>query len=104
MNTDWANWREREFRRELLKECANRGLIVNYHKVDSYSPVKGWPDLEIIGPNGMVYRELKTMTGEVSPDQRFIAWNIMKAGGSWSVWRPGDFAAGVIYDELKRIS
>lgn len=104
MNPDWPNWRERDFRRALLKECANSGLIVNYHKVDSYSPVRGWPDLEIVGPKGIIYRELKTMTGDLSTEQRYVGWKVGHAGGHWSIWRPADYASGVVYEELKRIT
>lgn len=54
---------------------------------------KGFPDLVLINTRFklMLYRELKTRSGRLSPDQE--AWRdaIIAAGGDWDLWRPQHF-------------
>lgn len=95
-----ANWSEDRLKEEVLVMCCRLVLIVNYHKADRLSPVRGWPDLEILGPRGIIYRELKTMAGQLTVDQRRIGSKLNLAGGNWSTWRPADWATGVIQRQL----
>lgn len=97
-------WTESQFRIVILAKCAALPLTVNYHKLDRLSPVMGWPDLEIVGPSGIYYRELKTMTGILSVDQRRIGSILAKADADWAVWRPVDWLSGVITSQLKRLA
>jgi len=98
-----ASWTEDRLREEILVFCVRLGLIANYHKADRLSPVRGWPDLEIIGARGILYRELKTMAGQLSVDQRRVGSKINLAGGNWSTWRPADWATGVIQRQLLQL-
>jgi len=98
------NWSENQFRAVIIGECDELNLIVNYHKIDTASPVTGWPDLEIIGSDRIIYRELKTMTGVLSDAQRRIGSRLAAAGASWSVWRPIDWVAGIVTPRLVQLS
>lgn len=98
-----AGLRENELRSRILDTAIAGGLIVNYHQADRLSPVPGWPDLEIVGPLGIIYRELKTMTGRLSDDQRNVGALIRRGGGDWNVWRPVDWYAGTISHALFRL-
>lgn len=64
---------------------------------------KGWPDLTIVGPSGVLFRELKSATGSRSPEQRMWAEWLAEAGQDVAVWKPRDLASGRIEAELKAI-
>ena len=65
---------------------------------------RGWPDWVIIGPCGILYRELKTERGTLTPEQRDVGARITKAGGNWSVWRPVHLLSGEIGQELSSLA
>jgi hypothetical protein len=65
---------------------------------------RGWPDWVIIGPCGILYRELKTERGTLTPEQRDVGARITKAGGNWSVWRPVHLLSGEIAQELSSLA
>lgn len=95
-----ASWTEERLKEEILILCVRLVLVVNYHKADRLSPAPGWPDLEILGARGILHRELKTMAGQLTVDQRRVGSKINLAGGNWSTWRPADWATGVIQGQL----
>lgn len=98
-----AEWSEDKLRTEILIDCKSRGLIVNYHKADRLSPVRGWPDLEIVGED-VLYRELKSMTRGLTVTQRRVGSKLSNAGQNWGVWRPIDWWDGTIDHQLSRIT
>lgn len=78
---------------------ADLGLF-GYHPRNSKGSQAGWPDWVIIGRAGILYRELKTESGTVTPEQRHVGELITRAGGNWRVWRPRDLFDGTIGREL----
>lgn len=80
--------------------------LAGHHVRDSRrgGGMPGWPDWVIIGPGGILYRELKAEHGIVEPDQRRMGALISRAGGDWDVWRPRDLFSGVILLQLTAIS
>lgn len=88
---------EREVRR-LLKE---RGLY-GYHTHDSRGSESGWPDWVIVGRR-ILYRELKSTDGQLSPAQSRWRNLLVAAGSDWAVWRPADLVSGRIATELAGI-
>ena len=54
----------------------------------------------IVGRGGILYRELKSEHGTLTPEQRAVGAQITRAGGNWSVWRPRDLLSGVIARQL----
>lgn len=65
---------------------------------------KGWPDLVLVGPRGVLFRELKAARGRVSRDQAEWMLALARAGEDVGVWRPYDLVDGRIEDELAAIS
>ncbi len=62
----------------------------------------GLPDLVIVGAGGVLWRELKSATGRLSPDQ--IVWlkALAAAGQDVDVWRPALWPDH-IQDEMETI-
>lgn len=90
---------ERELQEHVRQLCAGLGLF-HYHPHSSRRSAPGWPDSVIIGAGGILYRELKTEAGVLSPEQRRVGELITRAGGNWAVWRPRQLLDGSIAREL----
>lgn len=86
----------------VRKLMADLGLW-GYHVRNSKGSEKGWPDWVIIG-NRILYRELKTERGVLTPEQREVSARIARAGGNWAVWRPKDLLNGTIARQLAEIA
>lgn len=99
-----SRWSEEELQEHVRSLCAALGLAVQHVHDPRRSWLPGWPDLVIIGPAGIRYRELKSETGSLRPDQRSVGSRITRAGGNWAVWRPRDWYSGVIQRQLEEIS
>ena len=57
---------------------------------------KGFPDLTLARRGVVIFRELKSNTGRLSPEQE--AWGA-ELGDAWGVWRPRDWA--LVMDTLR---
>jgi hypothetical protein len=52
---------------------------------------KGFPDLVLVHPKyGVLFRELKTDTTQLSADQEAWRDSLLDAGADWDIWRPRD--------------
>jgi len=104
---------EEDFQRKVLQLCKLLHLhTAHFRPALSRSgryitPVagdgKGWPDLTIVGPGGVLYRELKSATGSRTPEQRQWAEWLTEAGQDVAVWKPRDLESGRIQAELEAI-
>jgi len=65
---------------------------------------KGYPDLTILGPAGVMWRELKVGRNKLEPLQREWAERLAEAGADVGVWRPEHLDDGTIERELARIA
>src|SRR5260370_40341743 len=65
---------------------------------------RGYPDLTLVGPGGIMWRELKRERKTATREQ--LAWGraITGAGGSWKVWRPQDLPRRGIGAEVGRVA
>ncbi|MFI6228575.1 hypothetical protein ACIBCR_14840 [Micromonospora echinospora] len=64
---------------------------------------KGWVDLTIVGPAGVLFRELKSETGSLRPEQKqWVGW-LTEAGQDVAVWKPRDWYSGRIQRELEAL-
>lgn len=63
---------------------------------------KGFPDLVIVG-NGVLFRELKSERGRLSPEQVVWMRKLYAAGADATDWRPSDWRSGRIERELKEL-
>lgn len=87
------------FRPAQLKDKAGRERWVTAVQGDG----KGYPDLTIVGPGGVLFRELKSDTGPVAPEQRKWLARLDEAGADIGVWRPADLRSGRIERELRAL-
>jgi len=88
---------------QAVREAARWLGLRPYHTHDSRRSEPGFPDLVIVGPGGVLFREVKTARGRVTPDQRRWLDALSAAGADAGVWRPGDWPLGVLAD-LRRVS
>jgi hypothetical protein len=76
-----------------------------FHAADSRrSWGRGYPDLTIAGRGGMLWRECKTESGSLAPEQRQWGDALKRAGQNWRVWRPADLLDGSIGRELASVA
>ncbi|HEX3331227.1 MAG TPA: VRR-NUC domain-containing protein [Gaiellales bacterium] len=66
------------------------GWAVFYVRDSRGSPA-GWPDLVLIRDDRLLFRELKTDRGRLSPDQQRCRERLEKTGADVGVWRPADW-------------
>ena len=86
---------EAELLATVRDACRWSGLLT-FHAFDSRRSEAG-PDLCVCGPSGVLFRELKSSTGRLSPDQ--VRWlDRLNA----AVWYPHDWPHRVL-DELASI-
>lgn len=64
---------------------------------------KGFPDLVIVGPGGVLYRELKSATGKPSAEQEMWLSVLALADQDVGFWRPVDLTCGRIQSELRAL-
>jgi hypothetical protein len=87
----------------LRKLMADLGLW-GFHPHTSQRSAKGWPDWVIIGPRKIIFRELKSEHGTLTPEQKQVGEMLQRAGQNWRVWRPSDLLSGQIAKELTEIA
>lgn len=76
---------------ELVRELAGYLRLLCYHTHDSRRSEPGFPDLVIVGPNGVLFRELKSARGVLTTDQEQWLSALGAACQNADVWRPGDW-------------
>ncbi|NWL32962.1 VRR-NUC domain-containing protein [Paenarthrobacter nitroguajacolicus] len=94
---------EDEFQSAVLQLAQLLGYQLRYHNPDSRRSQAGFPDL-VLGSSSrkrLLFRELKTDTGRVSPAQRVCMEILNLAGANAAVWRPQDLRSGRIERELR---
>lgn len=104
MRANYARASHAQLVNEAVRQCDQLGLRVFFWPDSRRTLRKGWPDLTIIGRSGVLFREVKTAFGKLTPEQRLTGYEMTRAGLDWAVWRPGDFAAGTAERELRRIA
>jgi hypothetical protein len=92
---------EAELQRLVEELCARLGLSC-YHTYDSRRSTPGFPDCVIVGER-ILFRELKSRDGVLTPEQRRWGSRITRAGGDWAVWRPVDWQNMTIMNQLLTI-
>jgi hypothetical protein len=94
-----ARMPERELQALVAELCRVLGLA-HFHAQNPRGMTAGWPDSVIVGQR-VLYRELKSQTGQLSPEQRAVGATLKAAGADWKVWRPRDWLTGGIETELR---
>jgi len=93
---------EAELEEHVRSLCGGLGLLA-YHTRDSRRSVKGFPDFVICGRR-VIYRELKTLRGRATGEQRRWIHALNEADADAGIWRPDDLLLGVIARDLTAIS
>ena len=93
---------EADLQESVRQHCASLGLF-HYHPWSSVRSEPGWPDSVIIGRK-VLFRELKTEYGKLSPAQVKVSYLLRAAGANWKVWRPSDLFSGLIAAELTEVA
>lgn len=90
---------ERDLQQAVIDLCRPLGLYA-YHTHDSRQCESGFPDLVVIGPGGVLWRELKAEHGRTSPQQQEVLALLTAAGQDAAIWRPSDLRSGAITKQL----
>lgn len=93
---------EADFQRAVTDLLDTLGLRY-WHDNDSRRNKAGLPDLIIVCPAGVLWRELKTERGRVTSEQREWLTDLHSAGQDADVWRPRDLDTGRIARELQAL-
>lgn len=92
---------EAAFQQQIVELAGLYGWRL-YHTYESRRSNPGWPDLVLMRPPELVYAELKTEKGRVSPAQRRWLYGLARCGCEVYIWRPSDFDG--IHERLKKKS
>lgn len=87
---------------ERIEQLAVELGWLRYHTYDSRRSAAGFPDLVMVRRGRIVWRELKSMKGRVSADQRTWLDALEKANADVGVWRPIDLLDGTVLAELMK--
>lgn len=87
----------------VVDACAALRLM-RYHTYRSTRSPAGWPDEVLMGPRGVLFRELKRQ--RENPTRAQQAWldGLAANGLDADVWRPEDWFSGRIMAELQAIA
>jgi hypothetical protein len=92
---------EAELERQVRAIASGLGLMV-FHVWGPHTrrACPGFPDFVLAGPGGVLFRELKTERGKVTPAQQAWLDVLTAGGGDAKVWRPGCLLSGEIAGEM----
>lgn len=81
---------EKAFMEAVVEYATLRGFLV-YHTQDSRHSARGYPDLCLCRPPRIIFAELKTVVGRLTPDQeRWLGALGAVPSCEVHVWRPTD--------------
>ena len=80
---------ERDFQRQVL-DLARLHHWTVYHTFDSRRSTAGFPDLVLVRPPRLIFAEIKTQTGKVTPAQWDWLHSLQACGQYAALWRPSD--------------
>ena len=94
---------ESQFQSAVIELAKLNGYRLVYHTHDSRRSQKGFPDLVLVSEHRQraLFRELKTSTGRLSPEQFDWITSMQLAKLNAGVWRPEDLTNGHILADLR---
>lgn len=99
---DYEIRNEIAFQVSVEQRATRYGLKV-YHTKDPRRSRKGFPDLVLLGPGGIVYRELKVPPRTTTVEQEQWLALLRQVGQDAKVWQPDDMRSGEIEHTLARL-
>ena len=82
-------------------DCARLYKWKHYHTFDSRRSPEGFPDLCLVRPPRIVFAELKSEHGRLTPAQREWVRELGECGLEVHLWRPADIDNGIILEVLR---
>ena len=79
--------KEKDFQAQVIRIAKALGWLI-YHTYDSRRSEPGFPDLVMVRGDRILYRELKTEKGRLTPHQKIWGEKLSEAGADYAVWRP----------------
>lgn len=95
---------ETELMEEIRNLCEELGVLAFHCHDARRSWGSGYPDLTLVGPGGIAFREVKNRANQPTDEQRAWGRAINEAGGDWGLWRPRDLLNGTIARQLARVA
>ena len=78
---------------------AAKRSVINGRRVKQDGMITGWPDLTVVGPEGLVaFLEVKAPGGKLSPAQGEIGMMLMRMGQVWAEVRSQDEAVQTLQE------
>jgi hypothetical protein len=78
---------EKEFMAQVVQYAKLRKWLV-YHTHDSRHSAKGFPDLVFVRDTEILFVEMKSDKGKLTPEQEVWVDALVAAGQQVAVWRP----------------
>jgi hypothetical protein len=97
---------EAELQQAVTELAESLGLDV-LHVRDVRRESKDWtgfPDLIIVGPAGILFREMKPSGGQLRGEQKRWQWRLREAGQDAGIWQPRHWNDGSIAAELATLA
>jgi hypothetical protein len=91
--------REKQWQEQVV-ELATYCRWEHFHAYDMRRSDAGWPDLVLCRPPELIFAELKTDGGRLTPAQQGWLGRLAASGQEVYVWRPRDFEE--VYARLRR--
>lgn len=88
---------------QAVADLARMLGVLHFHVRNSRGMPAGWPDSVLVGQR-VIFRELKSARGVLSPAQKAVGQALARAGADWSVWRPADLLSGRIEREIRLLA
>lgn len=107
MAEERLRWRENEFQKQVLSVATDYGWTHRYHSYFSDRSERGFPDLVLVRPatHQVLFAELKTMRGKLTPAQESWIAALSEAQGDGTVrvcvWRPCCWNSGELHEVLR---
>lgn len=98
------SWTEYQLQGAVESLC--RFYRVHYHHCRDarHCTGNGFPDLVIVGPLGVIFRELKVKGRIAAFEQRRWGHSLIHSGQDWAVWTEHDYMDGRITNQIAAIS
>ena len=74
------------------------------HVPASATLARGWPDLTILGPRGVIFRKLLDEHGQLARDPSIVLDILQRSGINAGLWRPEQLHDGTIEAELDMVT
>jgi hypothetical protein len=95
---------ENELEQHMRRILADLPGVLAYHTHDSRHSASGYPDWTLVGPRGVLFRELKRQAKKPTPQQAGWLVALKRAGQDAGVWRPAQLLDGTIGRELAALA